>query len=241
MQYLSKAAQTLNDLAKRTERSVDVISEQLAESIMNDGIIHLFGCGHSALLAQDSYYRAGGLAPVHPIMIDSLMLHKGGAKASRNEKKHGVVNDHLKSVDFQPQDCLIVISNSGRNPAPIEAALYGKETAKVLVIGLLSRQYESSQPSRHSSGRRLEDIVDLTLDSNVPVGDALLCHEEISQSYASLSTVVGAALLQQLFASTIEKLLSKGENPPIFLSGNVDGAGQHNQLLMDKYRSRITF
>jgi uncharacterized phosphosugar-binding protein len=33
-----------------------------------DRMIHVFGCGHSHLMAEEAFWRAGGLVPVHPIL-----------------------------------------------------------------------------------------------------------------------------------------------------------------------------
>ena len=39
-----------------------------------DRMIHVFGCGHSHLMAEEAFWRAGGLVPVHPILDPNLTL-----------------------------------------------------------------------------------------------------------------------------------------------------------------------
>ncbi|WP_079525506.1 sugar isomerase domain-containing protein [Halobacillus hunanensis] len=240
MNYLLKAAEQLRNLELSTTGQLTTVSQAMAEQLKQEGIIHLFGCGHSSLIAQEPYYRAGGLVPVRPIMIESLMLHEGALQSSVNEKTVNYVNDVLAGEDIRERDVLIVISTSGRNPAPIDAAMFGRERG-AYVIGLMSREYTQSQPSRHPSGKRLEDVVNAVIDTQVPVGDAILKEEGIAHAFAPSSSVIGTALLQDLFAKTIVSLKELGEDPPIFLSGNVDGSEQHNQSLVEKYKDRIQF
>ncbi|MFZ4451391.1 SIS domain-containing protein [Salibacterium aidingense] len=213
--------------------------EHLAHTISNNGIIHVFGAGHSHILSEEVFYRAGGLVPVNPLLEESLMLHQGARQSSLNERKENYIFEFLEQVSFQSEDSLIVISTSGRNPVPIDVARYGK-AKEMFVMGITSIEYSKSQPSRHESGDRLFDSVDLVLDNLSKKGDALLTHPRVPEPYAASSTVIGAVLIQSLFAGIIEKLADKGETPPVFLSGNVDGADEHNRRLIEKYKQRIS-
>jgi uncharacterized phosphosugar-binding protein len=42
-----------------------------------------------------------------------------------------------------------------------------------------------------------------------------------------------------MFAEAIKRMADNGYEPPIFLSGNIDGADHHNQLLIERYQKRI--
>ncbi|UOQ91732.1 SIS domain-containing protein [Halobacillus shinanisalinarum] len=240
MDYLSKVAEQLKSLQASTSGQLTSIGGLIAEQLRQGGIIHLFGCGHSSLLAQEPFYRAGGLVPVRPITIEPLMLHQGAVQSSIKEKTVDFVNDYLLEEDIREGDVLIVISTSGRNPAPIDVALFGQKKG-AYVIGLMSKKYASSQPSRHPSGKRLEQVVDVVIDTQVSVGDSMIEKEGIAQAFAPASSVIGTALIQALFAKTIVCFKELGEAPPIFLSGNIDGVEQHNQSLVEKYKDRIKF
>ncbi|MBB6283948.1 putative phosphosugar-binding protein [Geobacillus subterraneus] len=56
----------------------------MSEAVQNGGIIQLFGCGHSHILTEEVFYRAGGLVPVKPIFVEPLMLSETGAVANRH-------------------------------------------------------------------------------------------------------------------------------------------------------------
>lgn len=239
MSYLYEVRKKLQEMEEKDQERLHAISQLIADRLRNGGIIHLFGCGHSSLLAQDTYYRAGGLVPVRPILVEPLMLHSGGQSSSANERKPGFVENYLVKEDIRKEDVVIVISTSGRNPAPIDAARYfSKKGADV--IGVTSLDYSQSQFSRHPSGKRLEEVVDHVLDLPVPVGDVTLRLEGLEQAFSPMSTVLGASLLNELFSKTIEQLHESGCEVPIFKSGNVDGSDEHNAKMVAAF-NRITF
>ncbi|CDQ21059.1 Uncharacterized protein, contains SIS (Sugar ISomerase) phosphosugar binding domain [Halobacillus karajensis] len=237
MGYLSKVSKQLKEMESAQHEQFERISERFVRCLQQGGIIHTFGCGHSSLLAQDAYYRAGGLVPVRPIIIEPLMLHKGAQKSSENERTSGFVHKYLEKEDLQEKDALLVISTSGRNPAPIETAVYGKQKG-LYTSALTSLVYGTSQPSRHESNKRIEDVVEDVIDMNVPVGDVIMNSKY--HSYSPVSSVLGAGVLHALLTRTIEKMEEYEVEVPIFRSGNVDGSDHHNHRMMETYH-RIDF
>ncbi|WP_427137565.1 sugar isomerase domain-containing protein [Psychrobacillus psychrodurans] len=227
----------LEKVAQQENENIENASKLIAERIKKGGILQLFGCGHSHLLAQEAYYRAGGLVPVAPINIEPLMLHKGALTSSSNEKDPTLIGQYKDQVSFEPNDILIVISTSGRNPAPIDMAFLGKE-AGILVISLQSLSYRD-QEGRHASGQRLEEVVDIVLNTYVPVGDGLLSNKGLQ--YGPASTVVGAALLNALICQVIEEISKESEELPVFKSANLSDSQFHNETMLKKYRNRIDF
>ncbi|MCK1999174.1 SIS domain-containing protein [Psychrobacillus psychrodurans] len=227
----------LEKVAEQENENIENASKLIAERIKKGGILQLFGCGHSHLLAQEAYYRAGGLVPVAPINIEPLMLHKGALTSSSNEKDPTLIGQYKDQVSFEPNDILIVISTSGRNPAPIDMAFLGKE-AGILVISLQSLSYRD-QEGRHASGKRLEEVVDIVLNTYVPVGDGLLSNKGLQ--YGPASTVVGAALLNALICQVIEEISKESEELPVFKSANLSDSQFHNETMLKKYRNRIDF
>lgn len=213
-------------------------AKKVAKAIESDGVIHLFGCGHSHILTEEVYYRAGGLVPMHPILHEPLMLHEGAVRSSTLERQNNYAANFMEEQGIEAGDIVFVISTSGRNPVPVDVANYAKQQG-AYVIGITSITYSSSQPSRHTSGKHLFDAVDLVIDNHAPVGDALLSHEKVKVPFAPSSTVIGAAILNALFAKAIEEMAEQDVEPPIFLSGNIEGADEHNQQLVKKYSKRV--
>lgn len=235
--YFQKIQHLLYNVIEQEQANIEEASTIIMERLRKGGIVQLFGCGHSHLLAQDAHYRAGGLVPVKPITIEPVMLHKGALTSSRNEKDPNLIKRYASSFDFKENDVLIVISTSGRNVAPIDVALLAK-SAGIVVLSLQSLEYKE-QTSRHSSGKRLEKVVDFVLNTHIPVGDGLLSRQGIQ--YGPASTVVGSTILNALFCSVIEKLSNEHNKLPVFESANVSSDQTHNDEMIAKYKSRIEF
>ena len=236
--YFGEIEGLLEEIRSSQKDEMVEAARWLAEAIQNEGIVHLFGCGHSHIFGEEVFFRAGGLAAVSPIFHEPLMLHEGAARASQIERKNDYAEKFLVDVDFRPEDVLFVISTSGRNPVPVDVALYAKSRGtKVIVI--TSRTYASSQESRHTSGKHLHDVGDLVIDNLAPTGDAILSLEKLTVPFGPVSTVVGVTILQAIFSEAIEVIVENDFEPPVFLSGNIEGSDDHNQRLLDRYGKRI--
>ncbi|WP_107942872.1 sugar isomerase domain-containing protein [Metasolibacillus sp. FSL H7-0170] len=235
-QYFKNIQQLLNKVGQQEEQLKEV-AEMTAKKIGKGGIIQLFGAGHSFLLAEELFYRAGGLVPVKAIYIEPLMLAAGPTTSSRNERKEGVVLAHRHLFDIRPEDIVIIISTSGRNAAPIEMAFEAKERG-AFVISLQSLCY-TEQESTHSSGMRLEQIVDAVFNTSVPIGDGVL--QSGDYQYGASSTVVGAALLNAFVSMVIEQLLAVQQEAPVFVSNNINQSTSQNDKYCRQFENRITF
>ncbi|MCS7351485.1 MAG: SIS domain-containing protein [Anaerolineae bacterium] len=232
MSWIRYREATIDQLQRAFEANRETIplaARLIAEAVAGDRILHVFGSGHSQLVALDIAGRAGGFANVNPI-FDPLF--------GRAERLEGFVSVLLSAHTFHPGDVLIVISHSGRNPAPIEVALHGKQHG-LPVIAVTAVAFSRSLPSRHSSGKRLFEIADVILDTLGAPGDAVI-PLDADLSVGPTSTVIGAALLQAVISEAAAQLLNRGVRPPLFRSGNLEGADAYNQELRSRYRGRVT-
>lgn len=128
----------------------------------------------------------------------------------------------------------MIISNSGRNPVPVEMALEAKEIG-IPVIALTSMEHSKSTASRHACGKRLFEIADIVIDNGSPKGDAGFRIENLDTPIGATSSAVGILILQALIARTVDILVQKGHQPPVFQSSNVDGSDEYNEELFDRY------
>ncbi len=194
-------------------------AERIAASIRQGGVLHVFGSGHSHMLAEELYVRAGGLAPVHPIFAPELMLHEDVERASLLERQPEYAAVVLEGQPLKSGDILLVISNSGSNGLPVEVALRGQQ-AGLFVIALTSVGFSRTLDPRHPSGRRLFEVADLVFDNHGVPGDACLEIPGTAARGGPTSTVVGAALLNALMVEVAGRLAQGGSEPPVFVSGN---------------------
>ncbi len=215
--------------------------EAIADVIAGGGLIYVFGCGHSAALTMDLFYRAGGLMLVHPIFDDRILLnHQPVTETSEWEKKEGWAPEVFAESGASMGDAIIIFSTNGRNGAPIDMALAGK-AAGLVVIAVTSVGYASAFPSNHSSGKRLHEIADFVLDNHVDAGDASLDIPGLGERIGPTSTVLGSAVVQSAVVAAIARLAKQGYAPPIWMSGNLPGGPARNEKVLFRYRDRIRF
>ncbi|MDQ0155517.1 SIS domain-containing protein [Robertmurraya andreesenii] len=102
-QYFHALKDLLDTVEKDEKDSIQKAAQMISSCIQEDGIVHVFGCGHSHLLAEELFYRAGGLAPISPILIEDLMLHKGAVRSSQLEKDDDFAEVVMANMTIQPK------------------------------------------------------------------------------------------------------------------------------------------
>lgn len=236
--YYETISQMISTIAETQGAAVAEAGRLGAAAIRNGGLIHVFGTGHSHLLAEEPFYRAGGLLPVNAILEPALMLHDGVQKSSALERLPGLAERILALQPLAVGDLIIIVSNSGRNPVPVEAALYAKERG-LAVVAITSLAHSRSQPPLHLSGKRLYELADVVIDNAGVPGDAALEVPGLPVRACATSTVTGAFIIQSVMAAVLEHLLEAGTEPPVMQSGNVEGCEAYNQRMIDLYAGRV--
>jgi uncharacterized phosphosugar-binding protein len=160
---------------------------------------------------------------------------------TRVERTPGHAAGLLDGEDLRPGEVVVVVSNSGVNPVPVEVAL-GCQARGLRVVALTNVGQAKATAARHASGARLHEVADLVVDNRCPAGDAAvaLAGDGDGPRVGPLTTVVGAAVVAALAARVAELLLERGATPPVLRSQNLDGRGaaEGNDLLLRAYRGR---
>lgn len=238
--YLLHVRDMLTQAAEHQTGSVDRLARAMADALQAGRMVYLFGTGHSSLLAQELFYRAGGLVRLQPMLEGPLMLHESASASTLLEREPQRAGELLERYGLAAGDLLLIISNSGRNPLCVELALQAKALGGT-VAALTSLRHSRAGASRHTSGLRLFEIADIVLDNLGEPGDACIAYEGIAGKAAPTSTVIGAALLQAAAAQTVDNLLQAGQTPEVFASSNIDGGDAINEAYLEQYRGRIKF
>jgi len=238
--YYRAIVSLLNTIQEEEKEKMQIAAEKVASTIEKGGIVHFFGAGHSHILCEDVFYRAGGLIPINLIFDANLMLDNGAMKSSELERTAGYAETFMDSADIRPGEIVFVISTSGRNGVTIDAALLAKAKGAE-VVGITSLEYSKSQPSRHPSGKRLFEVCDICIDNHCPKGDPLLSTGGFATPFVPGSTIAGAYILKAILSTTIKIMVDKGLDPPVFLSGNLEGEDEQNRRLLEKYKDRIIY
>jgi uncharacterized phosphosugar-binding protein len=234
--YMDAIRTLLDDIARTQSEALDRAATALVNTVQNDRTIFIFGSGHSHMLAEEGHFRAGGLANVTPILIESLMLHQGSIRSTSIERVMGLAEGLLKTYNPVPGDTLIVFSNSGVNAVPVEMALAGKK-AGLTVIAVLSREYAAAA-QQGPVGMKLADVADILIDNHGVAGDAIVSVGEDGLRVSPTSTITGAFILNALVAEVAFRLHQQGQPLPIYVSANVPGAAEHNRDLFTHFRER---
>ncbi len=227
--YLGQIVEILQRIEREERAKMTEAAETVADVICRDGIIYTFGCGHSHLPCLDTFYRAGGLACVSPILDEDLMLHDGAAKSSRMEKMPGIAAEAFRRHHVTPNDLIVVISASGKNAAPVEMCECAKK-AGVKLVTISSSAYIDH-------GAKLLSLGDIAVDCKVPYGDAVIDVGEAKMG--GLSTYASLFILNSILIDGAKKALAKGTVPPVYRSGNVEGGTAKNVALEERYFGRI--
>jgi uncharacterized phosphosugar-binding protein len=217
--------------------AITTVGDWLGEALAKEGWLYVFGTGHSHLVAEEVFYRAGGLAHAVPMLDPRIMLHENAIEATYTEREQGFAAGLLNHYPVAAGDVLVVVSNSGRNAAPIEMAMLGRERG-LRVAAILNRAQSDAWPSRHPSGKKLADVAEVVIDNCGPNGDAWLKLEGMPDAIGSTSSMAGLLVIQLILVRAVEVSLARGVAPEMYISSNTRG-DDHNERLLQKYRNRI--
>lgn len=240
MDYLHNIRKLLDHVEKNVVPTIDRVAAACADTIEKGGLLYFFGTGHSHMLCEEPFYRAGGLANIYPLMDEDLMLHKSASESSMLERECGRGTAIVENSTIGETDVLFLISNSGRNAACIDAALAAKARGAV-TVAITSLNHSKTVSSRHPSGKRLFEVCDFVLDNGGVYGDACVHLEgmEAGAAISPTSSVIDVTMLNMTMTATAEHLLSRGIVPDVFASANAEGGDARNAAILDAFKPRI--
>jgi uncharacterized phosphosugar-binding protein len=211
----------VDELEEANTLSIHAAGTLVADCLEKNKLVHVFGTGHSHIMCEELFFRAGGIANISPILDSGLMLHESALTSTDLERIEGYAAIIMSRYNFSPGDVMIVISNSGRNPVPIEAAMEARKMGLPIIV-VTAKSYSAKQSSRHSSGKRLFELADVVLDNCGKPGDASLDVDGLPFRIFPTSTISGAILVNSVIYEAVKQLLARGVTPPILVSGNID-------------------
>lgn len=246
-EYL-RAAREIVDRFERTQ--MDAVREAArlcAEGIARDGLVHLFGSGHSRMAVEEMFPRYGSFPGFHPIVELSLTYHNPvvGANGQRQamfiERTEGLGEQILRNFEFGPDDLMWIVSTSGTSAVVVDVALGAKERG-LPVIALLSVAHSQVSAPGHSSGRRLLDLADRVIDNCALAGDAMVRVPGLGYPVGPGSTI-GNTLAINSVKCEVARLLTEAGHPPLVLThphfvGTEESARIFEETYRD-YRRRV--
>ncbi|WP_018757320.1 sugar isomerase domain-containing protein [Paenibacillus terrigena] len=239
-----RAMTSIIEQLERTQMgNVSKAAEEMFQSLLKGGIVHIFGAGHSRAFGMEMCGRAGGLAPMKLVGLEDIAALEGtrGINLVELERDPHTAHRLMEMHAVQPEDAFVIVSNSGRNGASNELALECQRRG-IPVIAVTSLEHSQHADSRHPSGKKLYEIADVVIDNCCPYGDVLLEIPGLTEKTGSASSVAGAMIAQSLTAEIIARFVQADRTPPVFISANVDGGDEHNRAIVQQYGHRqITY
>lgn len=205
------------------------------ESLAAGGVLHTFGSGHSQLVAKDIVGRSGAFIATNEI-IDRT--------EDMAEQVEGYGTRLLEYYDNQyqlvPGEVIIVVSNSGVNPLPIEIAAGARERG-LHSVAITNVAQSAQLPSRHSSGKRLFEVASIAISTHAPAGEATVNLPGASAPVGTVATAVGTAIINAIVVAAQHAALQAGNELPVYVSENdgVVGAAKRNEALRKRYQGRL--
>ncbi|MFO0967359.1 MAG: SIS domain-containing protein [Gemmataceae bacterium] len=219
--YFTDALARLGRLLDHQRPALDRAARLCTDAIAADGLVHLFGCGHSRMMCEEMTPRQGCFVGWHTIVELGLTFHNlivgpNGLRQSLHlEKTLGYAEQILRNFAFGPKDVLIVISTSGIREVIIEMAEAAKKRG-LAVIGLVSKVHCEKAKPAHPSGKKLIDVADIILDNGAPEGDCILDIDGCKNKTGPFSTLGGAMIMNMLRCEVAQRLMDQGVEP-VFL------------------------
>ncbi len=239
--YYSRVTEIMSQVFRQEKDAMEQAAEKLAQANREKKSIFAFGCNHAGLVALELFYRTGGMVTVNPVRAPGMMLEVSPITMSSELER---IPDYGKvvfeSLPAKEGDVIMIHSVSGRNAVTVDMAKAAREKGLTVIV-VTNMQTATAVSSRHLSGKKLHDYADILIDNHGDYGDASVRLEGFAQKIASTSTVVGAAILNAVVARACELLWEQGIQPPVFMSGNVDGGDAYNKAVIAEHAENIFY
>ncbi|MFV0395428.1 MAG: SIS domain-containing protein [Coprobacillaceae bacterium] len=232
--FHTKVIDILNQIHQEEESKIENICHWIVEKKKQGGTFYVIGTGHSHMVAEEFYARAGGLANIQMIAPLELTLSEHPKKSTYIERVADYAGVITKIYDFTDKDIIMICSNSGRNQMPIEFAIRCKAMG-VTTIALTNFKHSSFVESRHASGKRLFEVCDTYIDNHGEIGDAMMQIEGVKGLMGATSSITGVYIAQIMNQYIAEKMVAEEMEVPVFVSSNLNEGDKWNQKLMEKY------
>ncbi len=239
--YIDIVQKTIQRAWEEQKEVISAVAQAICSTLKAGHSVYIFGCSHAGILAEEVFYRTGGLAILNPIFFPGFMLNtRPITMTSKLERLNGLGKILVEENRLKDGDFLLIHSVSGRNNVPIEMAIEAK-TRGVRTAAITNVAYSQAVTSRHPSGKRLFEVCDFVLDNKGDVGDAAVTLKGLPEKIGPTSTACGAALINAVVIETVGRILENGEVPPVFLSANLDGGDEHNKRIFEEYHDQIFY
>ncbi|QUH01709.1 SIS domain-containing protein [Saccharopolyspora erythraea] len=225
----------LREVGEHNAAGLRDAAARLLDCIRSDGLIYTAGAGHSLAGVMETFYRAGGLAAVRPLYHPDLLPLHGAVPSTRTERRTGLAELVITEAGFRGgTDALVVFSNSGVNPYPVELAMSARSAGSP-VVAVTSPAASAEAPKR--AGTTLAEQATIVLDTMVPGGDA--SYPPHAPVTAPLSSLTNVHVWNLLLVELHDAARAAGVDLPVWRSSNTVGGDEANAANLAHYGKRV--
>jgi uncharacterized phosphosugar-binding protein len=238
--FIDEAQELLARLAATQGDAIEQAAQWCADAIGSDGLVHLFGTGHSRIPVEEMFPRYGSFPGFHPIVELSMTFHtqvvgaNGQRQAMYIERQPGLAEVILSNFKFGPRDVMMVFSASGLTAVPVEMAR-GARRRGLRVIAVTSVAQSMSGEPDAAAGARLLDEADLVIDLCTPEADALVFVNGLETPVGPGSTIAAVAIVNAIKVRVAELLVATGHMPPVLTRASIVGEEESRALFDQAY------
>ncbi len=232
-QYRAMIEERLALVFDHQEDAIYAAARSCADSIEKGKLVFTFGTGHGSFAALELFPRTGTLVGFRPICESTMISfhHVLGDMGARQYRfihaQEGYGEAILSSHQTDPDDTMLIFSHSGINAVTLDVAV-GAKRIGMRLIGVTSIPHSSQVPCRHSCGKRLFELADVTIDTGAPLGDAGVRIAGLDDPVGATSTSVAIAVGQAINAATAQILVERGVEPFVMVSPNTTEKARAN-------------
>jgi uncharacterized phosphosugar-binding protein len=241
LEWLTAASGLLDKLAATQADAIETASQWCTDAIAADGLVHLFGTGHSRIPVEEMFPRYGSYPGFNPIVELSMTFHtqvvgaNGQRQAMYIERTPGLAEVILSNFTFGPNDLLMIFSASGLSAVPVEMARGGRRRG-LKVIAVTSVEQSMSDVPDPIVGTRLLDEADLVIDLCTPHADALCTIDGLDTPVGPGSTITAITIVNCIKVRTAQLLAEREALPPVLTRASAIGPERSRESFVDAYR-----
>ena len=239
--WFGEAQSLLERIRSSQGEALESAAQLCAQAIAADGLVHLFGTGHSRIPVEEMFPRYGSFPGFHPIVELSMTYHtdvvgsNGQRQAMFIERTPGLAAVILENFSFGPDDVMMIFSANGLTAVPVEMARGARRRGLKVIAVTGVKQSLGGEPDPAVGGRLLDEA-DLVIDLCTPEADAMVLVPGLDTPVGPGSTLAYVAIVNSLKVRIAQLLLQRGIRPPVITRASVVGAERSRALFESAYR-----
>lgn len=205
--------------------ALETAADWSADTIAADGLVHVFGSGHSRIPVEEMFPRYGSYPGFHPIVELSTTFHTqvAGANGMRQamfiERVPGLAEMVLRNYTFAGHDLYLGFSVGGSSALPVE-----------MMAGARARGVKTIAVTNLAMGGTMAAHADLVIDLQAPPGDAAVTIDGLDTPVGPVSTLLYTVVVNEIKVRTAARLVARGCQPPVITSAVRVGAERSLEL-----------